>query len=150
MAAILVSSKHRSCVNRSCVKGFTILEVLFALLIVSIGLLGLAMMQGTTIQANGSSNRISTATILAQDKLESFNQTASLSSGMGNETVDKDGTIGKGIFTRSWTVAEHTTFSKLATVTVSWLDEQIGAAATDDEPTNHSVVLRTITQGGQN
>lgn len=145
MVALPVSAKHKS---RE--KGFTILEVLFALLIVSVGLLGLAMMQGTTIQANHSSNRISTATILAQDKLEVFNQTTNLSSGMGNETVDKDGTIGEGAFTRSWVVTEHTTFSRLATVTVSWLDEQIGAATADGEPANHSVVLSTITQGGQN
>ena len=154
MSAILNTIRHRSGES-----GFTLLEVMFSLVIASIGLLGLAMMQGTTIRGNSNSNRITTATILAQDKLEEFNtatenpdnaQAPNLATGDGSEKVDDEGTIGKGIFTRSWVVAEHTKASRLVTVTVAWSDDKIGPAATGGKSTNHAVVLSTITRGGQN
>lgn len=48
-------------------KGFTLLEVLVALVILSVGLLGLAGLQTTGIRNNHSANLRSQATILAYD-----------------------------------------------------------------------------------
>ena len=50
--------------------GFTLMEVLVAMLILSVGLLGMAALITGIINSNKLSNRISTATVLAQDKME--------------------------------------------------------------------------------
>jgi prepilin-type N-terminal cleavage/methylation domain-containing protein len=50
--------------------GFTLLEVLIALAVFSVGMLGLLGMVATSIQANTLSQQTSVATNLAQDKLE--------------------------------------------------------------------------------
>jgi len=50
--------------------GFTLIEVLVAITIMAIGLLGIASMQITAIQANSGANTLSVATSLAQGVLE--------------------------------------------------------------------------------
>jgi type IV pilus assembly protein PilV len=50
--------------------GFTLMEVLVAMLILTVGLLGMAALITGIINSNKLSNRISTATVLAQDKME--------------------------------------------------------------------------------
>lgn len=50
--------------------GFTLIEVLIALTILSIGLLGVAIMQVTSISGNTFSREMNVATGLAQDMLE--------------------------------------------------------------------------------
>ena len=50
--------------------GFTLIEVLIATVILSIGLLGTAALITGIIKGNKVSNRITTATTLAQDKIE--------------------------------------------------------------------------------
>jgi len=50
--------------------GFTLIEVLVAMVILSVGLLGTAALITGIINSNKLSNRISTATVLAQDKME--------------------------------------------------------------------------------
>ena len=51
-------------------KGFTLIEVLVAMVILSVGLLGTAALITGIINSNKLSNRITTATVLAQDKME--------------------------------------------------------------------------------
>ncbi|MBW2570426.1 MAG: prepilin-type N-terminal cleavage/methylation domain-containing protein [Deltaproteobacteria bacterium] len=52
-------------------KGFTLIEVLVAMVILSVGLLGTAALITTgIINGNKVSNRITTATVLGQDKME--------------------------------------------------------------------------------
>ena len=50
--------------------GFTLIEVLVAMVILTVGLLGTAALITGIISSNKLSNRISTATVLAQDKME--------------------------------------------------------------------------------
>lgn len=50
--------------------GFTLMEVLVAMLILTVGLFGMAALTIEIINSNGLSNRMSTATVLAQDKME--------------------------------------------------------------------------------
>ena len=50
--------------------GFTLIETVIAMLVLTIGLLGMAALSISVMQGNKSSNQISTATALAQDKLE--------------------------------------------------------------------------------
>lgn len=51
-------------------KGFTLLEILIAITILSIGLLALAGMTVYVIRSNAVGNKITEATVQAQDKLE--------------------------------------------------------------------------------
>jgi len=51
-------------------KGLTLLEVLVAMVVLSLGLLALAKMQITAIQVNAISGRLTQGTAIAQDKVE--------------------------------------------------------------------------------
>jgi len=130
-------------------RGFTLLEVLIAISIFSIGVLAVAAMQGTATRGNRLGNELTRATVLAQQQIEVLKSAdtshpATLATGLPtgnyndpNNPIDETGQNG-GIFTRSWVVAVNTTFSRLVTVTVSWT---IGTKT-------YNVVLSTVTRGG--
>ena len=54
--------------------GMTLLEVMITILILSIGMLGTAALIGGIIRGNETSNHITTATVIAQDKMEDFDR----------------------------------------------------------------------------
>ncbi len=112
-------------------KGFTLIEVLIAMTILAIGLLGVALMQVTSISGNTFSREMSVATELGQDMLEKlrtyeYTSTATdnallggnhpdntdvadgLAVGVGNANIiDERGlTVGPLIYTRTWTVTD--------------------------------------------
>lgn len=51
-------------------EGFTLIELMIAIVILSVGLLGMATLTGSIVQKNKFSNDLTAATTLAQDKLE--------------------------------------------------------------------------------
>ncbi|MBN4054403.1 prepilin-type N-terminal cleavage/methylation domain-containing protein [Nitrospira defluvii] len=55
--------------------GFTLIEVLMAMLVLLISFLGLISMSTTAIRRNAAANKMTIATILAQDKLEEIRNT---------------------------------------------------------------------------
>jgi len=55
-------------------KGFTLLEILVALSILSIGLLGMAGLTTSIIHGNTLSKKVTTATTLGQDRMEHFSR----------------------------------------------------------------------------
>lgn len=114
--------------------GFTLMEVLIAMLILSVGLLGMAALITGIINSNKLSNRISAATVLAQDKMEKIR-------GVGyDDAEDEAGTEDYGdisnypLYERITAVAPNDPAAgmKKITVTVYWDDG------------DHSVVLNTI------
>lgn len=130
--------------------GFTMVEMLMALLILSIALLGLAKISTSVIRSNSFSESYTTATCLGQDKLEELmslsffdaalndvNTTNNSAAGLlgtaatdVQETqVDENGTAvaAGGIFTRSINIWDRTDLANPATrkdiaVIVSWRD----------------------------
>jgi len=102
--------------------GFTLIEVVAGLIILAIGLLGIATMQITSTKGGYFSSNVTQATIFAQDKLEylrnlSYND-SHLSNGLHNE-----GTISGTLFSRMVNVVEDAGNSmKTITVTVQWAD----------------------------
>lgn len=58
-----------------CPKGFTLLEVLIAIVILSLSLLGLSAMTLSTIRGLALSEEMTTATNLAQEKMEEIKST---------------------------------------------------------------------------
>jgi type IV pilus assembly protein PilV len=57
--------------------GFTLIEVLIAIVILSVGLLGMASLTVGIIKGNSFSGDLTTATTLAQDKMEDLRRKAS-------------------------------------------------------------------------
>ncbi|RJP58606.1 MAG: prepilin-type N-terminal cleavage/methylation domain-containing protein [Deltaproteobacteria bacterium] len=144
-------------------KGFTLLEILIAMTILSVGLLALAEMTVYVIRSNAVGNKVTDATVLAQDKLEELRtlgySDTQLSNGGDNNDVSTDihsGTPSFPLFTgpdhtdtcnsscsvtisqtpqRVWNVADDTPASGMKTVTVivGWKDS-----------INHFVALSTI------
>ncbi len=53
-------------------KGFSLLEILVAITVLSIGLLGMAGLTTSIIHGNMLSNKVTTATTLGQDRMEHF------------------------------------------------------------------------------
>ena len=122
--------------------GFTLIEVLIAMAIFSIGILAVASMQLWNVKNNTTGNITTLATLLARDQMEQLKNVAdvtTLASGTDpNNPVDENGNAG-GIFTRSWVVTNPLggSATRQIQVTVSW---------TKGGP-NRSVVLTSITRG---
>ncbi|MBT8406813.1 MAG: type IV pilus modification protein PilV, partial [Deltaproteobacteria bacterium] len=56
--------------GKHCQSGFSMVEVLVAILLLTVGLLALATMQTQAVASNNYGNKLTEATFLAQDKLE--------------------------------------------------------------------------------
>jgi prepilin-type N-terminal cleavage/methylation domain-containing protein len=114
-------------------RGFSLIEVMIAMAIFSIGILAVGSMQMSNTKNNTTGNIMTGATMLARQKIEELKtlDPFDLDSADGNDTV--------GIYGRQWVtdpVSGSTTSWKL-TVTVSW---------TRRGP-ERSVVLQSITRG---
>ncbi|MCK4467198.1 MAG: prepilin-type N-terminal cleavage/methylation domain-containing protein [Desulfobacterales bacterium] len=116
--------------------GFTLMEVLVAMLILSVGLLGMAALVTGIINSNKLSNRISAATVLAQDKMEEVRQVgySGMPASDTTTTEDYNSITNYSLYKRvTFTdVSNPAAGMKKITVTVYW------------ESDDHSVVLNTI------
>lgn len=112
--------------------GFTLVEVVAAIFILTIALLGVASVTVMVVKGNSFSKSMTTATTLAKDKMEELRRTdfADIASG-GPETVET-------IYQRGWTVTDTVLGGLVATktiaVTVTW----------PWRGQNHTVTLNTI------
>jgi type IV pilus assembly protein PilV len=111
--------------------GFTLMEVLVAMLLLTIGLLGVANLTIGVIKGNSYSKNVTTATVVAQQQIEQAQRIGytNANSVAGTATVAMGGTS----FTRTTTVTNSSPAAKMKTVTVSaaW------------NPGNNSVSLNT-------
>jgi len=135
--------------------GFTLIEVLVALLVLSIGLLGLAALQSTTLQFNQSAYLRSQATNLAYDVIDRMraNRQAALDGAYDgdfvlpapacNTVLPADASVAQ-LDVAAWrnalacTLPAGTGFIDVnadgtATVRVCW-DESLGAQCDEDDP----------------
>jgi type IV pilus modification protein PilV len=122
---------HATLLNRN--RGFSLIEVLIAMAIFSIGVLAVGSMQLSTTKNNTTGNITTQATMLARQKIEELKtlSRSELDTADGNDTV--------GIYTRAWgtdTIAGSSTAYKLS-VTVSWTRRG----------ETRSVVLESISRG---
>lgn len=108
-------------------RGFTMVEVLVAVLLTAIAMTGMLGLYAAGTRAAGGSRHVSEATVLAQDEIERLRTSALI--GNGSETnVDHAGKAG-GIFTRSWEATPAIDYTELR-VTVSWNDEGVARQVT--------------------
>lgn len=92
-------------------KGFTLVEVMIAIAVLVIGLLGVAGVAATIINGNALGKEITTATTLAQDKMEELKGTAYASLTSGSDTQES-------IYTRTWTVTSDVPAAGMKTIAV--------------------------------
>jgi type IV pilus assembly protein PilV len=106
-------------------RGFSLIELLIAICLLSIGIMGLATLQSRGIRGNDLGNRTTQAVALAQDKMEELiNTSRTQTIAAGSESnIDETGT-GGGIFSRSWAVQNNTpvTGAETIDITVTWND----------------------------
>ena len=99
--------------------GFTLIEVMVSMLVMTIALIGLLALYKASTSAAGGSRRATEASVLAQDQLEQLRTSRTL----GTESVaglDASGlVVTGGAYTRSWLAAAGVGFDELA-VTVAW------------------------------
>jgi len=99
-------------------KGFTLLEFLIAVMVLSIGLLGMASLTGAMINFNRTAYNSTKAVTLAEEKMEEL-RNLSYQSLLDESTSDSDT---ESIFTRGWTLefGEPDDGMTTITVTVTW------------------------------
>lgn len=113
--------------------GFTLLELLIALVILSIGLLGLAGLHIAAIRGNMSGFKISEASAVAQQRLEELKaiDMASAVLSAGNH-VDGNIVVQGITYNRSYAVSDDTPVRGTSTLifTVSWVEPVTGVTRT--------------------
>ncbi len=110
--------------DRKGERGFTLIEVLIALLVLMVGMAGILSLQLTSMKATSFSRHATEASSLAEDKVEDL-RTVPLSSARfadGTDQVDSRGVAdADGLYTRTWAVSPDTE-TTVITVSVSWTE----------------------------
>jgi type IV pilus assembly protein PilV len=136
--------KHHGCIrSKTCAcEGFTLVEILITIGILTFGLLAVASMQVSAIRGNDFSSNVTEATVLAQDKLELLStlpyahsdlqdQDGDFSSGLADSGASADYSETPAApfsrYTVSWNVSENNPVpdAKTIRVIITWHDRGI-------------------------
>ena len=109
--------------------GFTLIEIMIAMFVLAVGLLGAAGVATTVINGNALSKKITTATTLAQDKMEELK-------GTDYASIATDSDTQESIYTRTWTVTSDSPAADIKTIEVKVEFQWKG--------TTHNVTLKTM------
>ena len=127
-------------------EGFTLIEVMIALVVLAAGILALATMQIVSIRSNAFSTEMTYATMLAQSRFEQFRNMAYDS--VTSDSVPIPATeTSKGIpYTVQWTVHDNTPATDMKTIDldVRWKGAPAGSATgetTVDFKTSFTTVI---------
>lgn len=128
------TSRQNSADAKKGSQGFTLIEVLISIVILSVGLLGMAALAVGIINANRFNSEMTTATTLAQDKMEDIQRV-----GYATAADETKATMPSPFsdYKREVTVTADTPATDMKTVSVKiyW-----GGASKED----HNVELETI------
>jgi len=101
--------------NKNREAGFTLIEVLIALFVLTAALLAISSMVYSVMGSTSLSKEVGTATTLMQDKMESLRNTPVSSLSSGNDTIQ----LGNVDYLRQWSVAASAN-TRTITVTIDW------------------------------
>lgn len=116
--------KTRAPTRRRGQEGFTLIEILIALLILITGIAGVLTLQMVSVRATNFSRHATEAAVLGEEKLEELRVVPVASITNGTETVDEQGVVdasGDGFYTRTWTITDNGDSIDIVMV-VSWLE----------------------------
>lgn len=107
--------------------GFTSIEVIIAIMLLGVALLGLASVTVSVIKGNDLSKMVTTATTRAKDKMEELKNTGATQNGYDNLLAGGSDTVDT-VYSRQWSVGavgatapqDDQTKMKKITVTVTW------------------------------
>jgi type II secretion system protein I len=112
-------------------RGFTLVEVLVALVILSFSLLALAGLMVTTTKNNSFGSNMTEAATFAQDKLEELRAMRWDDIPEGTSSDQKSGSTGIN-YRRNWNVATKDVLKTIA-ISINWQDR-----------TDHSIKLTSV------
>jgi prepilin-type N-terminal cleavage/methylation domain-containing protein len=122
--------------------GFTFIEMLTALVLLTIGLLGTAVLTTGVVRGNVAARNVTTATAIAQSCFEEnrrvgYSSAGSVPSGGANNCITGNATVVSGgvTFTRNLAIDTSVTNIKTLTVILTWSEGAVGTK---------SVTLKTI------
>jgi type IV pilus assembly protein PilV len=100
------------------INGFTLLEVMIALVILAVGLLGLASLQVMAIKGNSYGQEMTVASTMAQNQLEQLRRTTGALANGTDYPIDQNGIR----YTRAWIIDANQpqTGMNTVTITISW------------------------------
>ena len=101
--------------NKNRESGFTMIELLVAVVILTTALLAISSMVYSVMNATSLSKETGTATTLMQDKMENLKHTVVSSLTSGTDTIR----LGNVDYLRQWSVASSAN-TRTITVTVNW------------------------------
>jgi type IV pilus modification protein PilV len=110
-----IVSKWRNPTALAETTAFTLVEVMVALVILAIGVLGVAGLLVTTVQSNRGATNRSRADELIYEKVEEFQSTSYAAITSGSDEVTIDGVV----FAREWTVTPNDPTSGVLTIDVT-------------------------------
>jgi type IV pilus assembly protein PilV len=121
-------------------QGFSLIEVVIALAIFSIGILAIAQLQISAVRNNTRGNLATQATMLAEAQIENLKNISNVTllADSVESGIDQNGAAG-GIYTRTTVISNPMggDFSRQIQVTVQWVrDGRL-----------RRVILKTLTQG---
>jgi type IV pilus modification protein PilV len=101
-------------------KGFTLIEVMIALVLFAVGLLAFAGLEVLALRNTSYSKDYGKANTYAQQKVEQMKGTSWASVSTGSDTLEEK-------FTRAWTVTvTEADIMKTVAVSVTWVDPSYG------------------------
>ncbi len=110
-------------------RGFTLLELMIALVILAIGLLGLAGLHVSAMHGNVSGFKISTASAVAQQRIEELKALDPSAAALSQGThVDGSVTVQGVTYNKSYTIQDNIpiTGTSTITLTVTWVEPATG------------------------
>ncbi len=119
----------RSIFRSGSSQGFTLIEIMIAVFLIVVVMMGVISVTAMVIKGNSFSKMMTTATTLAKDKMEQLKNDGYDALVTGSDTQES-------IYNRTWTVANDTPAAGMKTVvvTVAW----------NWQGTSHNAAVRSI------
>ena len=104
-------------------RGFTLIEVMVALLLTAVAVMGLLGVYAALTRASSSTRHGSEAAVLAQDKLEQLRAQIAATASGSEANINERG-VATGMFTRTWAETLGSSYADIV-VTVTWSEDGV-------------------------